>query len=330
MQVEDRQRLRIGGAAERDALLPGGMSPAAAARILLFREHAVVDDEIGTGDEADEVLRRPLLAMLDVADVADDPAVMSKAVSGGAVRMAQGQGVDAVAVAEAKRLPGLEADMLEAGRQLIEPHRKDRRRIDPLERRLGSLAAEIAAMGADQLVPDQRRLEERQAADVIEVEVAEEDVAFLRRVRAELCPQRRQAGPGIDDEEALAAAHLDARRVAAEFPECRAGSAHGAAHAPELNPEHAGRLRYSPQRHVPTVPPIQRRGCAPAHIVPASRLDCRKFLKECGTLRRRAPEFAPPRRCGGGCRRSPRPGRSAAPRRRAAYPSVATAREARR
>ena len=47
--------LRIGGAAERDALLPGGMSPAAAARILLFREHAVVDDEIGACDEADEV-----------------------------------------------------------------------------------------------------------------------------------------------------------------------------------------------------------------------------------------------------------------------------------
>src|SRR5215208_4240190 len=98
MQVEDRQRLRIGGAAERDALLPGGMSPAAAARILLFREHAVVDDEIGAGDEPDEILRRPCLAVLDVADVADDPAAMGKAVAGGAVRMLQGQGVDVVAV----------------------------------------------------------------------------------------------------------------------------------------------------------------------------------------------------------------------------------------
>src|SRR3954469_2053668 len=182
MQVEDRERFRIGGAAERDALLPGRMSPAAAARILLLREHAVVDDEIGAGDEADEILRRPLLAMLDVADVADDPAAMGKAVAGGAVRMPQGQRVDAVAVAEAERLPGLEADMLEAGRQLVETHRKDRRRIDPLERRLGALTAEIAAMGADQPIPDQRRLEERQAADVVEVEVAEEDVAFLRRV----------------------------------------------------------------------------------------------------------------------------------------------------
>ena len=220
--------------------------------------------------------------------------------------------------------------MLEAGRQLVETHRKDRRRIDPLERRLGALAAEIAAMGADQPVADERRLEERQAADVIEVEVAEEDVAFLRRVRPELGPERRQAGPGIDDEQTLAAAHLDARRVAAELPVSRARGAHGPPHAPELNPEHAGRLRYSPQRHAPTVPPIPCRGCAPAHMAPASRLDCRNFLKECGTLRRRAPEFAPPRRCGGGCRRSPRPGRSAAPRRRAAYPSVATAREARR
>src|SRR3954454_6171640 len=256
MQVEDRQRLRIGGAAERDALLPGGMPPAAAARILLFREHAVVDDEIGADDEADEVLRRPLLAMLDVADVADDPAAMGKAVAGGAVRMLQGLGVDAVPVTEMKRLPALEADILEADRQLVEPHRKDRRRIDPLERRLGALAAEIAAMGADQPIADERRLEERQAADVIEVEVAEEDVALLRRVRPELRPERRQAGPGIDDEEALAAAHLDARRVPAELPEPRARGAHGAPHAPELNPEHAGRLRYSPQRHAPTIPPI--------------------------------------------------------------------------
>ena len=208
--------------------------------------------------------------------------------------------------------------------------RKDRRRIDPLERRLGARAVEIAAMGADQPIPDERRLEERQAADVIEVEVAEEDVAFLRRVGPELGPERRQAGPGIDDEEALAAAHLDARRVSAELPEARARGANGAAHAPELNPEHAGRLRYSPQRHAPTIPPIRCRGCAPAHMAPASRPDCRNFLKECGTLRRRAPELARPRRCGGGCRRSPRHGRSAAPRRRAAYPSVATAREARR
>ena len=72
---------------------------------------------------------------------------------------------------------------------------------------------------------EEGRLEEGQPADVIEMKVAEEDVDLVGCARRELVPERGQSGAGVDDEQTLAAADLDARRVPAELAKAPARGA---------------------------------------------------------------------------------------------------------
>ena len=72
--------------------------------------------------------------------------------------------------------------MVEAGRQLFEGDREDRRREQALEGILGALAVEGAAPRADHPLPAEHRgLEEGKPAYVVEMQVAEEDIDFARR-----------------------------------------------------------------------------------------------------------------------------------------------------
>ena len=91
---------------------------------------------------------------------------------------------------------------------------------------LGALAVEIAAEGADDpFVAEQSGLEEGQPADVIEVEVAEQDVDGVRGVVAQMGAEGCKTGARIDDEKPFAASDFDARGMASEFDELRAGRA---------------------------------------------------------------------------------------------------------
>lgn len=111
---------------------------------------------------------------------------------------------------------------------------KKRGRIKAFQGFLGALPVKIAAERAnDAIVAEKRRLEERQAADVVEVKVAEQDVDGVRRVVAQMRSQRGKAGARIDDEEPVAAADFDARGVAAELGELRTGGAGRASDPPE-------------------------------------------------------------------------------------------------
>jgi hypothetical protein len=71
---------------------------------------------------------------------------------------------------------------------------------------------------------------------VIDVTVAEKNVGLNAGYRlCERISEESQAAAGIEDDQAIAAAHLNARRVAAvpRGPVSRAGSA--ATHSPEAN-----------------------------------------------------------------------------------------------
>ncbi len=95
--------------------------------------------------------------MLDVADVADAAAAMAEADSRSAPPgWLRGCVSTWVPSGKDKRLAGPEAVMLEMRRQLVEPDREERRREQSLERFLGALTAEIAAIGADDAVGAER------------------------------------------------------------------------------------------------------------------------------------------------------------------------------
>ena len=79
--------------------------------------------------------------------------------------------------------------VLETGRELAEAYRKQGRCEEAAQGLHGALALQVPAIGADHaLLGDERRLEEGQAADVVEVKMAEEDVDLVGGVPAELHP----------------------------------------------------------------------------------------------------------------------------------------------
>ena len=88
--VEGDQALGAGGIAEPHSFLPGRMAPAAIAGIFLVGIGGVVDDEVGTGDEAQDVGIAAGLGMLGVGDVADGAPGTFEAVARGTARMVRG------------------------------------------------------------------------------------------------------------------------------------------------------------------------------------------------------------------------------------------------
>jgi hypothetical protein len=175
--------------------------------------------------------------MLDVADVADAAAAMVEAESGGAAGMVQRVRSHLEPVGKAERLAGLEPDMLEAARQLLEADREQGRRVEAVQHLAGALAAEVAAIGAHEPVAAQDRLEERQAVDVVEMQMAEEDIDLVRGLVSHLVAESRQARAGIDDDDTRAAANLDAGRAPSELGKGWPRHGYRASHPPEMNLE---------------------------------------------------------------------------------------------
>src|SRR5215213_8681173 len=241
------------------------MAPAAAIRVFGLREHAVEDHEIRVADEGGKARIGPGIAVLHVADVADAAAPMAQAKPGGATRMVQEMGFDPCSVVERDRLARPEAVILETGRKLAEADRKQRRREEPPQGLHGALAVQMAAIGADHALPgEQGRLEERKAADVVEMEVAEEDVDLFGGILPEFAAQGGEAGSRIENEETLAASDLDTRRVRPEFDELRTGCAGRASNAPE--PDLQRLRRCNTPYHVRIMIDRKPRSCALAHI----------------------------------------------------------------
>ena len=152
--------------------------------------------------------------------------------------MVEQVGLDLGAVREGQGLAGLETVMLEMRRQMVETDRKERRGVEPVEGRLGALAAKIAAEGADDtIVAEEGGFEERQAADVIEMEMAEQNIDSFGCGIAQMRAQRRKARSRIDDEKSLAAAHLNTGSMTTEFYELRTGRTGRTSHSPESDLE---------------------------------------------------------------------------------------------
>jgi hypothetical protein len=138
--------------------------------------------------------------------------------------MVQGHRPDDRPVRELQVVSCLEPVMLHRTWQLRQRDRKQGWREQTLERFLGRTAAQIAEMKAYHPVRHQRWPKERQADNVVEMEVAQKNVDLSRRAGSrEFRAELHKAGARIDDEQPRAAPNLDTRRVAAEFLVLEAG-----------------------------------------------------------------------------------------------------------
>src|SRR5207237_3256566 len=106
--VEHHHALRARFLAKADAFLPGGMPPADVAAVLVVGVHAVVDDEVRAGDQAEDVAIEAAGHVLGIGDVAQRAAVVLDAIAGGAVGMIERRGTHAYAFHRGERIAGVE------------------------------------------------------------------------------------------------------------------------------------------------------------------------------------------------------------------------------
>ena len=102
------------------------------------------------------------------------------------------------------------------------------------------------------------------APDVVEMEMAEEDIDLGRCGSADVRPQRHEARPGIHDEQAFAAPDFDTGSVTAELDELRPGGTGRPSGSPEPNPKGIRACR-TPRHHL-RLTTFSAPACAPTHM----------------------------------------------------------------
>ena len=159
---------------------------------------------------------------------------MVEAVPHRSLRVVEEDRVHTRPIGEIERLAGLEAVMRKGAGKDVQGHREEWRREQAVQGLLRARSVEIAAIGVDRpFRVEDDRLEERQTRRVVEMQMAQQEVDLFRHLLAVMQPAGIQARAGIDDEQARAAADLQARGVAAELDIIRPANGRGTADAPE-------------------------------------------------------------------------------------------------
>ena len=208
---------RAGQLRARDVrrVAPPDAGAAVVAAVLLGRVLRVVHEQVGAlGQRAQG--RVDAGVVLGVRGVHEAPACVLDAVRQHAAGVVQPRDADrGLADVEAVAAPHLVHPDL--GPQLVEPHGEDRRRHLAREHAGERRPAGGAAVDAELARGQVRRHEEGQALDVVPVQVREEEGGVHGALREEGVAEAADAGPGVQDQAGLAAAHLDAARVAADL-----------------------------------------------------------------------------------------------------------------
>ena len=117
-------------------------------------------------------------------------------------------------------------------------HRKQRRNHKLRQRVMeGQLWQQVSGPEAEPGVRAIQRSEERQADHVVEMGVGQEQIAAERRAAAQVLAEQAQARAGVEHQQVLATAHLQAGSVAAVSAMALARASDGTAHAPEPHHE---------------------------------------------------------------------------------------------
>jgi len=240
--VEHDEALRPGLAAQAQAFLPGRVAPGLEARVFLVGVHAVVDHQVGALDEPEHVAVGLAGHVLGVGEVAKRLAAELDAIAGRAVGMVERRGLQLDARPRAQRLAAREVAVLHAGVEDLRGHRKERRHHEFREHALQRQAlAQVPGPQAKAVFRLEERPEEGQAADMVEMRVREEQIG-VERLSLEGLAQIPDAGAGVEEQQPLAAAHLERGGVAAVARGARAGAGDRAAHAPEAHAESGSRM----------------------------------------------------------------------------------------
>src|SRR5208282_6276326 len=164
--VEDDERLDARRVTKPRALLPGGVTPTRKARQLGFRIGRIIDEEVRTLDQPENVRVQLAGDMFGVGDVAECPAAVLDAVAGGAVGMIEGCRANADSGVRLERLAGLEIHIADVRLEDIERYREERRLHAVAQHVVEAmLGQEMPRPEAEAVLALERRAEERQPGD---------------------------------------------------------------------------------------------------------------------------------------------------------------------
>jgi hypothetical protein len=234
--VED-ELLGARGAGQLDGGDEGAVAPAGLghapdlAGVLLGGVHGVVDQQVDVLAEAAE-LGVDDRVMLGVGRVDDALALVVDAVGVDPVGVVAPRVGDPHVVADLEHLALAQIVEVHLGAHLGQVDRETRIVHLSSEGLLEGARDVAAAVQVDLVARDEGRGKEREALDVIPVDVAEEQKSLDGHLAQQLLPEHAQPRAAIEDDDVLAAAHLEAAGVAAHLDGIGARGRDAAAHPP--------------------------------------------------------------------------------------------------
>ena len=241
------------------AFLPGRVAPTHIVRVLGVGVGGIVDHDVGALDQIEDRAVGLARRVLGIRDIAQRAPVELDAIAGRVVRVVQRRGADDHVVARGQPVAGAEFVIGERRAHVADVHGLQRigeetgeHVVEPM------LRAQMPGPHVNRLARVLQAAEIRPAVDVIEVGVGEQHVHVERRL-AQRAVERAQARSGVQNEQTVAAAHLQTARVAAIADRVRPRTRDAAAHAPETDEEIALPVHSGPRWRVPrSVPDTTR------------------------------------------------------------------------
>jgi len=229
------ERFDIGHLRQFYPFFPRRMAPTNFGRKFRFGVGRIIDHQIRTIDQVENIFVRLAGYMLRIGDIADRLALEFDAVSGGAVGMIEHRRTDADFIVDLKRLPSVEIDEAQFGFQRLNWHGKHR--IGHLPRyHLVEAALRFEVPGHERvlMLGMKRRSKERKACYVIPVRMGKQQSclgdAFFEIPVAKIA----DPGSGIENDLLTASIHFQATCIAAKGDVVRRRAGDAAANAPKF------------------------------------------------------------------------------------------------
>ena len=241
IMVKQAKLLCTGFIRQANAARPRGMAPTLTRSDFIFRERGVVNDQIRTSGKRDQFTIALAGKACSVADQRERASVVFEAVTTGSIRVIQPRGVQRYALIGPQDVAGPEIVILDPRLEYFDFDRKQRR-AHQLAHDLFDVGRgqEITCPDSDFVTFSEKWGEERQANDMIEMTMGQENIDVANGCILDKCiAERSQAGARIEDKHVVTAAHFDAGGVAAIADGFRSGTGDATADSPEANP-HGG------------------------------------------------------------------------------------------
>src|SRR5689334_4322231 len=226
------------------------MSPSHFGFYFGFGKRGIINRQVGTARKRNHLVVAFARKTLSVAKQCECAPAILETIAIRAIRVIEQGGVQGHIVVRSQSVARLEVVEFNFRLENFYRHGKPWRTHEHSHDMFDAVSGrEISRPDSNAIFLAKKRCEKRQPGNMVEMAVRDKniDVAnFL--VLEQLDAERTQSGPGVKNKNAVAAANLDAWRIAAVSHRCRAGTGDASSDSPEPNPHGAFQHSGSPEK----------------------------------------------------------------------------------